>query len=222
VIKHGDSLENTPIVTGGTTEISVQGCKVDGRSEPDDHAMDIGTTSTGFGTGLVVEVDVDANFTILDLLVGPGKTLTVEDPALSQSLLDGLAVPDLLDETTLLLVVTDHDRVLINRLGGKTSDRECVQLDVDISAQLGSSRATLEGMAGAASIAPHSGTNIDVLDVVGDALKDLRSRANRSGITVAVEAGKGEVGSRLGRRWGTTRLALALGVALGRAAEHCG
>lgn len=207
-------------MTGGTTEISVEGCVVDGRSKLDNHTMLIGTTRTGSGTRLVVKVDVDTSLIIVEPLVGPGQTLTVEDPALSQDLLDGLTVPNLLDETTLLLVVTNHDRILIDRLVGESSDGECVQLDVDIPAQLRSSRTALEDVASATGITPHSGADIDVLDVVGNARKDLRSRTSRNGITVAVEASKREVSGRLGSRWRTTRLALTLSIALGRA-EHC-
>ena len=60
---------------------------------------------------------------------------------------------------------------------------------------------------------------VDVLDIVGDALDELGGRTSGGRITVAIEASKGKVGSRLSGRWSTTRLALTLSVASGRT-EH--
>jgi len=115
----------------------------------------------------------------------------------------------------LLLVVTDHDRKLIDRLVEESSDGD-VQLDLDILTQRERGRSALEGVAvRAASIAPHSGADVDVLGVAGDALKDRRSMANGSGITVAIEASKGGMGGRIGGEW-SVRLPLVLGVTLGK------
>lgn len=216
VIQHSNGLDNASVVRVGTTEITVEGGEIDDSSESDDHTVLISATRAGLVTRLVVKVDVVTNLIVGEFLTRPGQALTVEDPTLTESGLCGLRVPDSLDQTTLLSTGANLDLILVDGLVRKAGDGEGVQLNVDILAQLGGGLARLKGVTGAASIGPHSGTEINVLDVVGDALDDLRSRSSGNGIAVAIEAGKRKVSSGLSGGWST---ALTLSVASG-GAEH--
>ena len=211
MIKDCDSLQDLSVVCGGASEVGIQAREVNDSSGSDDHAMNIGASRASSMSSLLVKVDVETELGRV-LGGGPGKTVAIEDPTGTKLGPGSLAVPHSLDQTTLLGASADHHLVLVDGGLGKTGHREGVQLNVDGSAEGRSRQAAGKGVTSAAGVRPHSGTDVDVLDIVADAFNNLRSRTG-SRVTVAVKAGKVEAGTGLSRR-STARLALALSVTL--------
>lgn len=213
VVEHRDSLEDAGIVRGLTAQISVESREVDDGGRLNGDTVTVGTAIASRTASLFVKVDVVAD--LVPLLERPGENIAIKDPALTSGLLGGLAVPNGLDQATLLSTSADLDLVLVDGLGRQTSDGEGVETNFNLPTELGGRLTTVELVTSAASVGPHGGAEIDVLDIVGDAGNHLSGRTSGSGVTVAVEALKGKVSSRLSGGRGTAGLTLTLGVALG-------
>jgi hypothetical protein len=142
-------------------------------------------------TGLLIEVNVNANIGLSKLSYRKGEDVAVEDLGGSAKLLlDGLAVLDLVNKAALLTTSSDHSLVVVDGLSGSVSDSKGVKLDVNSLAEDRGRLTGLEGVTSAAGVNPHSSSKVNVLHIVKDSVNDLSlSSGGRCRVAVSIVAG---------------------------------